>query len=377
MINDSKKVKVKGALEKFHKIKNNDGVFDFGLFLPFLSLDRIFSLDPSVFLSPTVTVNIFGDREIPGNIFIPKQREYLFVTVKKESFEIDMEIGKPMGISAFTASAPTSIVSAISSGDIFEIFRNITMKKMAIKLDYLPSTTFFKFPLDYELKPVLKYKCVLPEYSEAINLALLSLTEKGIDFIPTGFAVADENSLEGTISTPQGIDSFNPYTNMISISSDTGAAHKKSSISIAFKRNIDPIERVVFDDYLQYFSLMVEDNYNVLTNDFMEGEKTSIKQTKLVKYTTLQKDEVVTTLYWEIYSPQNERIIDLKTISGAGVDIKELIGDMKDNESLRFIQMYFALSHDMDIKTFDENLFLTNITHSSISEAVLKYSSAK
>ena len=373
-IDDSNKIKVRGTVSNFHKIKSNDGVLDFGLTLPFLELDRILSLNPSVFLSPTVTVNIVGDREIPGNIVIPRQTEYFFVTLKKENFELDMEAGKSIGMSTVSASAPTSITSALSDGNVFEVFKLISMKKIGIKFDYIPSTTFLNFPLDYDLKPKLEYSCIVPDHSEIVNLALLSTTSEGFTFIPTGFAVADNNAPNGVLATPEGIDLFDPFYSVISIASDTKTSKKTPSMSAILKRNLDSGKKVFFNDYLKYFSLYTPTDYSYLKSDFKDVDKTSINLTKLVKYSTSSKKEVTTTMYWEIYSPKEEEEIDLSLFANNGIDIASIMKNMTDNESLRFIQMHFAVAARMGLQTFDESLFLKKITHASIAELVLKSS---
>jgi hypothetical protein len=55
---------------------SQDNRIDAGIFIPMPTLQTLIRGDFSSFIGPPDTIDIYGEREIPGNIVAPKQKEY-------------------------------------------------------------------------------------------------------------------------------------------------------------------------------------------------------------------------------------------------------------------------------------------------------------
>jgi len=282
-----------------------------------------------------------------------------------------LKSGLSQGVLALSANGRISdIRSTLSKGNVFDIFSKINTKKLAVNLSYYPTEVFYNFNLEYDLKPDLSCSCNIPVDSKVLNIALISPFEDNLLFIPTGFSVFDTGSPSGTITIPYGIyHAFNPTYNIISLATNE---QRRFTMSIAIKRDVDPSEITQFEKYLNYFNLYISDNNSTVSNDFINNNNATISTVRLIGFTQNEFKEMSTVPYWEVIAPANLKEISLPEIPEPHHGIEDIIANSDEDESVKFIQLFYTLEERMSMEEFTIEGFYNTVTHVSWSEEKIK-----
>jgi hypothetical protein len=119
----------------------DDGVFDVGIMIPSQDLGSLLSFSMNTILAPSVVVDIYGERELPGNIVIPTQTEtYMIfpIRISKPTYIFPLNEDLYTDLVALTIRLPfKELVSKMKAGENFsDIFKLAKFHKLGVKRDY-------------------------------------------------------------------------------------------------------------------------------------------------------------------------------------------------------------------------------------------------
>jgi hypothetical protein len=104
----------------------DSGTLELGLFIPATRPEGLLDFDLSLFVSPyKVKVNIYGDRDVPGNVVLPEQSKwwgFIPINISKPDYIMPLPRGLTTHMAAMVGSVPISpAVSAIRDKDFLSV----------------------------------------------------------------------------------------------------------------------------------------------------------------------------------------------------------------------------------------------------------------
>ncbi|RZA06872.1 MAG: carboxypeptidase regulatory-like domain-containing protein, partial [Proteobacteria bacterium] len=95
---------------------------ELGIFIPAFRPESLLNFDPQQFVSSyTTKINVFGERDVPGNVVLPTQRKkygFLPISLSKPNFIMPLSLGLKAHMTALAGSVPISgAIGAIQAND--------------------------------------------------------------------------------------------------------------------------------------------------------------------------------------------------------------------------------------------------------------------
>ena len=115
---------------------NNDGNLDAGIVVPSLTMDDLLALNLDTLLAPDVTrsIPLVGDTAVPGNIYVPSQRELYVLTFEFTPYYQQVERNTPIDVFCLSGRVPVSDVLDIlqNGGELSDIIGLLTFKEAGL-----------------------------------------------------------------------------------------------------------------------------------------------------------------------------------------------------------------------------------------------------
>ncbi|MGZ3695792.1 MAG: hypothetical protein ACXWQO_16955 [Bdellovibrionota bacterium] len=168
------------------------GSLELGLFLPATRPEGLLNFDLSLFVSPyKVKVDIYGQRDVPGNVVMPDQHKWwglIPINISKPDYIMPLPRGLETHMAAMVGSVPISpAVSAIKDKDYISVLNMATFnhvgwtnRRMTVKGD-----ESFNLNASHEVTPgaITSKVSNVPDNLDVISISLVDPEGDGGDFV--------------------------------------------------------------------------------------------------------------------------------------------------------------------------------------------------
>lgn len=230
------------------------GTLELGLFLPAFRPESLLNFDPQQFISSyEVKINVFGERDVPGNVVFPPQRKrYGLIPISLSKPEYIMPLSR--GLNAHMGA----LAGAVDISDAVKLIKNkdflgtlniarfthlgFTNNKVEVRGD-----ESFNLNLSNEISPAAAKAEMsgIPAGLDAVSVAFFDKEGDGGDFLPMDIkAVKSEAIKNGQASLPLGIlkqrrpqDKFYVFTGLF----DRAALDDKNATARSIVGSLQPV----------------------------------------------------------------------------------------------------------------------------------------
>jgi hypothetical protein len=190
-------------------------VLEMGVFVPAFRPESLLNFDPQQFVSSyTMPINVFGERQVPGNVLLPTQRKrygFIPISLSKPDFAMPLSKGLRARMAAMAGAVPISdVIGAIQNSDFLGAlnlasFTHVTWTAQAIDVQ---GPMNFDLTVDHEVAPkALKANFAnVPGGLDIVGVSLVDPSLQVEDFVALdvkGFKA--ENVKNGAASLSLGL----------------------------------------------------------------------------------------------------------------------------------------------------------------------------
>ena len=190
-------VQLSGQFTGWPKIVNGDDKVDLGLIIPFIKLSQLLDFNFGSLLGPPTKGKAYGDRDIPGNLVLPKQKEYYYKIVPVEFehpvYTLNLEKNATHNLLAIMGHVPFSILIStfISGGSIEKALNTLEFTKIQLLNNFFIDQNQVKnIALGKNLKPnVLLSIDNIPPNRSVVTVSAGNIDGQAKEFFPLSFKV--------------------------------------------------------------------------------------------------------------------------------------------------------------------------------------------
>jgi len=167
-------------------------VLELGFFVPAFRPESLLNFDPQQFVSSyTTTINVFGEREVPGNVVLPTQRKrygFIPISLSKPEFIMPLNLGLKAHMTALAGAVPIGdAIGAIKNDDFLGAINLASFTHVAWTNEQVEVTGPQRFDLtvNQEIAPkALKAKLSgLPGKLDVVAVSLTDPSREKSDFV--------------------------------------------------------------------------------------------------------------------------------------------------------------------------------------------------
>jgi hypothetical protein len=169
------------------------GTLEMGIFIPAFQPQTLINFDPQQFVSSyKVKIDVFGEREVPGNIVLPTQRKrYGIIPISLSKPEFQMPLSKGLSAQMLAMAGNVDIseaMDAMKKKDFLAMINlasfthiGFTNKAVTVRGDER-----FDLNLSHEISPKTAQAqfASVPEKTDAVAVSLVDVSGSGSDLLP-------------------------------------------------------------------------------------------------------------------------------------------------------------------------------------------------
>jgi hypothetical protein len=167
-------------------------VLEMGFFVPAFRPESLLNFDPQQFVSSyTTTINVFGERDVPGNVILPTQRKrygFVPISLSKPNFIMPLNLGLKAHMTALAGAVPISdALGAIQNNDFLGAINLASFTHVAWTTNpvEVKGPEKFNLTVNQEIAPKA-VKAKLANIPGALDVVAVSLTDPSrekLDFV--------------------------------------------------------------------------------------------------------------------------------------------------------------------------------------------------
>jgi hypothetical protein len=171
----------------------DSGTLEMGVFMPAFQPETLLNFDPQQFISSyKVKINVFGEREVPGNVVLPTQRKrYGIIPISISKPDFQMPLAKGLSAQMLALAGAVDIgdaMDAVKNKDFLTIINmasfthvGFTNRQVTVRGDEK-----FDLNLSYEIAPqvAVAQMASVPAKTDAVAVSLVNVSGGGSDLIP-------------------------------------------------------------------------------------------------------------------------------------------------------------------------------------------------
>lgn len=184
----------------------NSRTMELGIFLPGFRIESLLNFDPQQIVSSyKVPVDIYGERQIPGNVvFPPQDKTYIFfpVHLEKPEFIMPLPIGMKTHMSGIVGAVNISdAISAMKERDFLQILNLATLTHTNWTSERVTVNGHANF--DLTVQQAITQKAITSRYQniparlDAVAITMVDPTGDRGDFIPVDVKSLKSESISG------------------------------------------------------------------------------------------------------------------------------------------------------------------------------------
>jgi hypothetical protein len=167
-------------------------VLEMGFFVPAFRPESLLNFDPQQFVSSyTTTINVFGEREVPGNVVLPTQRKrygFIPISLSKPNFIMPLGLGLKAHMTALAGAVPISdAIGAIQDNDFLGAINLASFTHVAWTTNQVEvkGPERFNLTVDQEIAPkAVKAKLSgIPGQLDVVAVSLTDPSRERSDFV--------------------------------------------------------------------------------------------------------------------------------------------------------------------------------------------------
>lgn len=169
------------------------GTLEMAIFMPAFQPETLMNFDPQQFVSSyKVKINVFGEREVPGNVVLPTQnKRYGIIPITISKPEFQMPLAKGLNAQMLAIAGAVDISDALSAMKNKDYLAMINMSKFThVGFTNRPvlvkGDERFDLNATHEISPdvALAQMASVPAKSDAVTVTLVNVGGGGSDLIP-------------------------------------------------------------------------------------------------------------------------------------------------------------------------------------------------
>jgi hypothetical protein len=190
------------------------GILEMGIFIPAFQPQTLINFDPQQFVSSyKVKIDVFGEREVPGNIVLPTQKKrYGIIPISLSKPEFQMPLSKGLSAQMLAMAGNVDIskaMDAMKKKDFLAMINLSTFSHIGFtnKAVTVRGDERFDLNLSQEIsqKSTLALFASVPEKTDAIAVSLVDVNGNGSDLLPMDVkSLKSEEIQEGSGSVNLG-----------------------------------------------------------------------------------------------------------------------------------------------------------------------------
>ncbi len=197
LVQDIQTVQLSGQFTGWPKIINGDDKVDLGLIIPFIKLSQLLDFNFGSLLGPPTKGIAYGERDIPGNLVLPKQKEYYYKVLPVEFehpiYTLNLEKNKTHNLLALMGQIPFSVLIStfMSGGSLEKALNMIEFTKInLINNFFIDQNQVKSINLTHNLKPTLLVNIDnTPPNRSVVTVSAGNLDGKAQEFFPLSFKI--------------------------------------------------------------------------------------------------------------------------------------------------------------------------------------------
>ena len=190
-------VQLTGKFTGWPKIINGDDKVDLGLIVPFIKLSQLLDFNFGSLLGPPTKGKAYGDRDIPGNLVLPKQKEFYYKVIPVEFehpiYTLNLEKNATHHLLAIMGHVPfsTLINTFVSGGSLEKALNVLEFTKIQLLNNfYIDQNQVKNIDLTKNLKPTLLVNIDnIPPNRSVVTVSAGNLDGKAKEFFPVSFKI--------------------------------------------------------------------------------------------------------------------------------------------------------------------------------------------
>ena len=190
-------VQLTGQFTGWPKIINGDDKVDLGLIVPFIKLSQLLDFNFGSLLGPPTKGIAYGERDIPGNLVLPKQKEYYYKILPVEFdhpvYTLNLEKNATHNLLAIMGQVPFSaLISTFVSGGSLEKALNVLefTKIQLLNNFFIDQNQVKNIDLNKNLNPNLLVNIDnIPPNRSVVTVSAGNLDAQAKEFFPVSFKI--------------------------------------------------------------------------------------------------------------------------------------------------------------------------------------------